>query len=99
MKTVNLLMQEVFEEMKARLVFRLENDQKLADNACKEATDETSRGIYAGYKQHADDMLAMLESMVEPEVYGGCETPLTNSKRTYRFYCNECGDSERKNKE
>lgn len=91
-----ILMQEVFEEMKARLVNRLVNDQKLAEQASKDATDGNSQGVYVGYGQHAKELLDMVESMIEPEECGKCETPLKNPERTYRFYCNECGNERRK---
>lgn len=87
-----LLLQEAFEEVKTRLVFRLENDQRLAKGAGDEVTDAEAQGLYCGYGQHAKELLAMIESMQEPEECGKCETPLLNPERTYRFYCNECGD-------
>lgn len=91
-----LLLQEVFEEVKARLVYRLGNDLKLAEEASNDAMDKNTYHMYLGYGQHAKEMLALIESMQEPEVCGTCETPLTNPDRVYRFYCNECGNERRK---
>lgn len=88
------LMQEMFEEMKARLVNRLVNDQKLAEQASKDATDGNSQGVYVGYGQHAKELLDMVESMQEPEECSECEVPLFNPDRLYRFLCDVCGDKE-----
>lgn len=88
------LIQEVFEEMKAKLVNRLVNDQKMAEQASKDATDGNSQGVYVGYGQHAKEMLTLVESMQEPELCGECEVPLLNPDRLYRFLCDECGDNE-----
>ncbi len=88
------LLQEVLDGLKMQLVARLENDQRVADDACKEATDETSRGVYAGYKQHAKDMLALVEALQAPDLCVECEDRLTtdNQRRHYRFMCDDCGD-------
>ncbi len=86
------LMQAVFEEMKARLVTRLENDQRLVDEVNK--TAPPNELYYQAYGRHIKEMLTLVESMQEPELCSECETPLFNPDRVYRFMCDDCGDTD-----
>ena len=80
------LLQKVFEEVKTRLVNRLENDQKMAKEASVHRDD-----YFSGYGHHAEEMLDLV---IELELCGECEVLLSNpDDRLYRFVCDECGKS------
>ncbi len=79
------LLQEVFEELKTRLVNRLENDREMAKEAGTSDCD-----YYSGYGHHAKEILDMVEAMCEPELCSECEVPLFNPDRLYRFLCDDC---------